>query len=179
MSQNLSARPRESNANLSNGIGRRMQRERRRRRTMAIRRSIGQPQRSSSSSSSSEVCPSSSKSPNSSRATPLDSEKALSLEEMRELNRLATLLPPSLRVLNPQSNAAQLVMNASHYIAQLTATVFARVSNGTLPEVALGQILSASSLPGPMAQPTRRPRAIRRFSWVPSRRKSIKKSRNL
>ncbi|KAL3082728.1 hypothetical protein niasHS_010530 [Heterodera schachtii] len=178
MSQNLSVRPRENTANLSNGIGRRMQRERRRRRTMAIRRSIGQPQRSSSSSSS-EVCPSSSKSPNSSRATPLDSEKALSLEEMRELNRLATLLPPSLRVLNPQSNAAQLVLNASHYIAQLTATVFARVSNGTLPEVALGQILSAASLPGPMAQPTPRPRAIRRFSWVPSRRKSIKKSRNL
>uniref|UniRef100_A0A914I070 BHLH domain-containing protein n=1 Tax=Globodera rostochiensis TaxID=31243 RepID=A0A914I070_GLORO len=176
MSQSQSNPSRKSNADNNNGIGRRMQKGRRRQRIMAIRRSIGQPQRSSSSSSSEgEVCPSSSKLPISTRATQMDSERALSSEEMRELGRLATLLPPSLRVLNPQANPAQLVLNASHYIAQLTSTVLARVHNGTLPGEALGQLLSGvPSHPAPRPQPTPRRRiAIHRYSWMPSRRKQI------
>jgi hypothetical protein len=37
-------------------------------------------------------------------------------------------------VQNPQAQPALLVLNASQYIAQLTATVLARVHNGTLPK---------------------------------------------
>uniref|UniRef100_A0A1I7WNJ9 BHLH domain-containing protein n=1 Tax=Heterorhabditis bacteriophora TaxID=37862 RepID=A0A1I7WNJ9_HETBA len=57
------------------------------------------------------------------------SSPSFTRDEMVELRRLSTMLPPAAR----GRDAADLVMHAASYIQQLVATVHARVNNGTLP----------------------------------------------
>ncbi|VDL71689.1 unnamed protein product [Nippostrongylus brasiliensis] len=63
-------------------------------------------------------------------------------DEIAELKRLSTMLPPRAA---KEQDPAQLVLNAANYIQQLVATVRARVHNGTLPIEALAALPPGSS----------------------------------
>jgi hypothetical protein len=55
-------------------------------------------------------------------------------EEMQEMRRLSQILPSGMRTANPQNDPLQLIQNAAQYINQLTATLVARVQNGSIPQ---------------------------------------------
>ncbi|KAH7724629.1 Protein Y65A5A.1 [Aphelenchoides avenae] len=65
------------------------------------------------------------------------SHSRLSIEERTQLQRLAEILPSRASNSTRRLDELQLVNDAAKYIRQLTATVMARVRNGTLPPDAL------------------------------------------
>lgn len=83
------------------------------------------------------------------------SNSRLSIEERTQLQRLAEALPSRVSNSTRRLDQLQLVNDAAKYIRQLTATVVARVRNGTLPPGMLrtyasigGSNIRFSDLPG-------------------------------
>ncbi|KAI1733064.1 hypothetical protein Ddc_01974 [Ditylenchus destructor] len=77
----------------------------------------------------------------SSSSTPLNSPR-MTPEERVEMRRLAQMLPPHMREANSDVDALQLINDATMYIEQLTATVAARIQNGSLPRESLAGLPS-------------------------------------
>ncbi|KAI6214226.1 hypothetical protein M3Y94_00242700 [Aphelenchoides besseyi] len=64
------------------------------------------------------------------------STNRLSGEEIREMKRLAEMLPPMMRTANPRIDPTILIHNVTQYINVLTSTLVSRVQSGQVsPDV--------------------------------------------
>ncbi|CAJ0928567.1 unnamed protein product, partial [Mesorhabditis belari] len=82
----------------------------------------------------------------------------LTREEKEELSRLASILPPSLQISNPQAEPTRVLQDTVAYIDELLHLVSTRVNQGTLPR----EILSQITLPTHLINPSP-PQKTRKF----------------